>query len=110
MSLGFESSSFEECSGDVVGEVAESECGSAQVFEAAVDDFGETVAGVGVVEACQDVPGSAFECPAQRDQLGQAPLHARGSQRVDFGSHHGHARTRIGRTVDARSCSDRRST
>ena len=61
MSLGFESSSFEECSGDVVGEVAESECGSAQVFEAAVDDFGETVAGVGVVEACQDVPGSAFE-------------------------------------------------
>ena len=40
------------------------------MFEAAVDGFGGAVAGVGVVEVGQDVPGSAFECPAQRDELG----------------------------------------
>ena len=40
-------------------------------------------------EVDQDVPGSAFECPAQRDELGQTPRCARGGQRVDFGSHHG---------------------
>ena len=40
------------------------------MFEAAVDGFGRTVSGVGVVEVGQDVPGSAFECPAQRDELG----------------------------------------
>ena len=55
------------------------------MFEAAVDGFGGTVAGVGVVEVGQDVPGSAFECPAQRDELGQAPRYARGGQRVDVG-------------------------
>ena len=47
-----------------------SEGGAAQVFEAAVDGFGGSIAGVGVVEVGQDVPGSAFECPAQRDELG----------------------------------------
>ena len=36
------------------------------MFEAAVDGFGGAVAGVGVVEVGQDVPGSAFECSAQR--------------------------------------------
>ena len=50
------------------------------MFEAAVDGFGGTVAGVGVVEVGQDVPGSAFECPAQRHELGQAPRYARGGQ------------------------------
>ena len=40
------------------------------MFEAAVDGFGGTVAGVGVVEVGQDVPGSAFECPAQCDEFG----------------------------------------
>ena len=40
------------------------------MFEAAVDGFGGAVAGVGVVEVGQDVPGSAFECPAQRHELG----------------------------------------
>ena len=97
--MGFESSSFEECSGDVVGEVAESECGSAQVFEAAVDDFGETVAGVGMIEVGQDVPGSAFECPAQRDELGQTPRYARRGQRVDFGLHQGLAADFVGIAV-----------
>ena len=41
------------------------------MFEAPVDRFGRAVAGVGVVEVGQDVCGSAFECPAQRDELGQ---------------------------------------
>ena len=41
------------------------------MFEASVDGFGRAIGGVGVVEVSQDVPGSAFECPAQRDELGQ---------------------------------------
>ena len=69
------------------------------MFEASVDCFGRTACGVGVVEVGQDVCGSAFECPAQCDELGQAPRHARGGQRVDFGFHHGLARARIGRAV-----------
>ena len=59
------------------------------MFEASVDGFGGTACGVGVVEVGQDVPGSAFECPAQRDELGQAPRYARGGQRVDVGLHQG---------------------
>ena len=59
------------------------------MFEAAVDGFGGAIAGVGVVEVGQDVPGSAFECPAQRDEFGQAPGYARGDQCVDFGLHQG---------------------
>ena len=47
------------------------------MFEAAVDGFGGAIAGVGVVEVGQDVPGSAFECPAQRHELGQTPLGTR---------------------------------
>ena len=54
---------------------------------------------MGVVEVGQDVPGSAFECPAQRDELGQAPRYARGGQRVDFGSHQGLTCARVGRAV-----------
>ena len=56
------------------------------MFEAAVDGFGGAVAGVGVVEVGQDVPGSAFECPAQRDELGQTPRYARGGQGSGGGS------------------------
>ena len=40
------------------------------MFEAAVDGFGGTACGVGVVEVGQDVSGSAFECPAQCDEFG----------------------------------------
>ena len=69
------------------------------MFEAPVDGFGRTACGVGVVEVGQDVPGSAFECPAQRNELGQASWYARGCQCVDFGFHHGLARARIGRAV-----------
>ena len=43
----------------------------------------------GVVEVGQDVPGSAFERPAQRHELGQAPRYARGGQCVDFGLYQG---------------------
>ena len=46
-----------------------------------------TSVGLGVVEVGQDVPSSAFECPAQRHELGQAPRYARGGQCVDFGLH-----------------------
>ena len=59
------------------------------MFEAAVDGFGRAIGGVGVVEVGQDVPGSAFECPAQRDELGQTPRYTRGGQCVDFGFHQG---------------------
>ena len=69
------------------------------MFEAAVDRFGRTVAGVGVVEVGQDVPGSAFECPAQRDELGQTPRYARRGQRVDFGLHQGLAADFVGIAV-----------
>ena len=69
------------------------------MFEAAVDGFGGAVAGVGVVEVGQDVCGSSFECPAQRDELGEAPRYARGRQCVDFGLHQGLTGARVGRAV-----------
>ena len=40
------------------------------MLEATVDGFGGAIAGVGVIDVGQDVPGSAFECPAQRHELG----------------------------------------
>ena len=69
------------------------------MFEAAVDGFGRAVAGVGVVEVGQDVCGSAFECPAQGGELGQAPRYARGGQGVDFGFHQGLTHVRVGCAV-----------
>ena len=69
------------------------------MFEASVDGFGRAIGGVGVVEVSQDVPGSAFECPAQRDELGQTPRYTRGGQGVDFGFHQGLTRVRVGRAV-----------
>ena len=69
------------------------------MFKAAVDGFGRAIGGVGVVEVGQDVPGSAFECPAQRNELSQTPRYTRGGQGVDFGFHHGLARPRVGRAV-----------
>ena len=50
----------------------------------------------------QDVPGSAFECPAQCDEFGQAPGYARGGQCVDVGFHQSLAHVRVGRAVGAR--------
>ena len=69
------------------------------MFVAAVDGFGGTVAGVGVVEVGQDVSGSAFERSSQCDEFGQAFRYARRGQRVDFGLHQSLARARIGRAV-----------
>jgi len=69
------------------------------VFETSVDGFGRTVAGVGMIEVGQDVPGSAFECPAQRGELGQTPRYTRGGQCVDFGLHQGLAHVRVGCSV-----------
>ena len=54
-----------------------------------VDGFGRTVAGVRMIEVGQDVPGSAFERPARRHELSQAPRYARGGQCVDFALHQG---------------------
>ena len=50
----------------------------------------------------QDVSGSAFECPAQRDELGQTPRYARGGQCVDVGLHQGLTADFVGIAVGAR--------
>ena len=52
-----------------------------------------------MIEIGQDVPSSAFECPAQRNELSQTPRHTRAGQCVDLGFHHGLARSRVGRAV-----------
>ena len=59
------------------------------MFEASVDGFGRAIGGVGVVEVGQDVPGSAFECPTQRDELSQTPRYTRTGQCINFGFHQG---------------------
>ena len=59
------------------------------MFKASVDHFGRAIGGVRVVEVGQDVPGSAFECPAQRDELGQTPRYTRAGQCINFGLHQG---------------------
>ena len=69
------------------------------MFKASVDRFGRAIGGVGMIEVGQDVPSSAFECPAQRDELGEAPRYARGGQGVDFGFHQGLTHVRVGRPV-----------
>ena len=57
---------------------------------------------MGVVEVGQDVPGSVFECPAQRDELGQPPRYTCGGQCVDSGLHQGLTADFVGITVGAR--------
>ena len=42
-----------------------------------------------MVEVGQDVPSSAFKCPAQRDELSQTPRYTRAGQCINFGLHHG---------------------
>ena len=69
------------------------------MFKAPVDGFGRAIGGVGMIEVGQDVPGSAFECPAQRDELGQTPQCARGGQGVDSGFHQGLTHACVGRAV-----------
>ena len=69
------------------------------MFKAPVDGFGRTIGGVGMIEVGQDIPSSAFECPAQRDELSQTPRYARGDQCVDFGLHHGLTADFVGITI-----------
>ena len=69
------------------------------MFETSVDRFGRTVAGVGMIEVGQDVPGSAFERSSQRDELGEAPRYARGGQCIDFGFHQGLTADFVGITI-----------
>ena len=52
-----------------------------------------------MIEVGQDVPSSAFECPAQRNELSQTPGHARGGKGVDSGFHHGLTHACVGRAV-----------
>ena len=69
------------------------------MFKAPVDSFGGTVAGVGMIEVGQDVPGSAFECPAQRHELSQTPRYTRAGQCINFGLHHGLTHACVRRAV-----------
>ena len=69
------------------------------MFEASVDGLGGAVAGVGVVEVGQDVPGSAFERSSQCDDLCEGARDARVAETGYFGLHQGLARTRVGRAV-----------
>ena len=59
------------------------------MFKAPVDSFGRAIGGVGMIEVGQDVPGSAFECPAQRNELSQTPRYTRAGQCINFGFHQG---------------------
>ena len=52
-----------------------------------------------MIEVGQDVPGSAFECPAQRDELSQTPRYTRAGQGVDFGFHQGLTADFVGITI-----------
>ena len=69
------------------------------MFKAPVDGFGRAIGGVGMIEVGQDVPGSAFECPAQRDELSQAPRYTRAGQFINFGFHQGLTHACVGRAV-----------
>ena len=52
-----------------------------------------------MIKVGQDVPSSAFECPAQCDELSQTPRYTRAGQRVNFGFHHGLTHACVGRAV-----------
>ena len=69
------------------------------MFEAAVNGFGGTVAGVGVVEVGQDVPCSAFERSSQCDDLREGARDTRVAETVYFGLHQGLAADFVGIAV-----------
>ena len=69
------------------------------MFKAPVDGFGRTIGGVRMIEVGQDVPGSAFECPAQRNELSQTPRYTRAGQCINFGFRHGLTADFVGITV-----------
>ena len=58
------------------------------MFETSVDRFGGAVAGVGMIEVGQDVPGSAFERSSQCDDLREGARDTRVAKTVYFGSSH----------------------
>ena len=72
------------------------------MFEVAVDGFGRSIAGVGVVEVGQDVPGSVFECPARCDDLCEGARDARVAETVYVGLHQGLTVDFVGIAVGAR--------
>ena len=55
-----EPAGFEEAPRDVVRQVPEPQGRAAEVFEAAIDGLGGTVAGAGPVEEREDVRGALF--------------------------------------------------
>ena len=59
------------------------------MFEECVDGFGGAACGVEMIEVGQDVPGSAFECSSQCDDLREGARHARVAETVYFGLHQG---------------------
>ena len=69
------------------------------MFETSVDGFGRTVAGVGMIEVGQDVPGSAFECSSQCDDLREGARDTRVAKTVYFGSHQGLTADFVGITI-----------
>ena len=69
------------------------------MFEAPVDSFGRAIGGVRMIEVGQDVPGTAFECPAQRNELAQTPRYTRAGQCINFGLHHGLTHACVRRAV-----------
>ena len=69
------------------------------MFEAAVDGFGRTACGVGMIEVSQDVSGSAFERSSQCDDLREGARHARVAETVYFGLHQGLAADFVGIAV-----------
>ena len=69
------------------------------MLEAPVDRFGRAIGGHEGDRSRQDIPGSAFECPAQRDELAQTPRYTRAGQGVDFGFHQGLTHACVGRAV-----------
>ena len=69
------------------------------MFEASVEGFGGAIAGVGVVEVGQDVPGSEFERSSQCDDLREGARHARVAKTGYFGLHQGLTADFVGITV-----------
>ena len=69
------------------------------MFETSIDRFGGTVAGVGVVEVGQDVPGSAFERSSQCDDLREGARDTRVAETGYFGLHQGLAADFVGIAV-----------
>ena len=93
-----ESAGFEECAGDVVGEVAEAEGQATQVLEATVHGFGRSVARARPVEVGQDVAGASGQGAAELAQFYQRLRHTVG-EGVDHGAHLDAASCPVGVTV-----------